>query len=159
MAVKFQIGAGARIYLAAAAAPETVTRTNTYNKKDFIKSITVNETIATDNVTTINADEDGYAERFIAALSNASGTLDALYDAPTGAFLLFLRAIKEGNLHSLGRGKTNIIYDPFGSTSGYLSLSWTMLFTGIPLAGALGTAVGGQVGFQVDGPVVLGSVP
>jgi hypothetical protein len=159
MAVKHQIGAGGRIYIAAAADPTAVSRIANLNKKDFVKSITINESISNDNVTTMSADEDGFAERFIQALSNANGTMDALYGAPTGEFLLFIKAIKEGNLHTLGRGKTNLIYDPFGSVAGYLSFSWTMLFTQIPLTGELGRAVGGQLGFQVDGPIAVGTVP
>lgn len=159
MAVKHQIGAGGRIYIAKAATPNAVSRITELNKKDFIKSLTINETIANDNVTTMNADEDGFAERFIQALSNASGNMDALWGAPTGDFLLFIRAIKEGNLHTLGRGKTNLIYDPFGSTPGYLSFAWTMLFTQIPFTGELSRAVGGQIGYQVDGPIVVSQVP
>jgi hypothetical protein len=159
MPVKHQIGAGGRIYMADATAPETVAATSTYDRTKFITGMNINQTIATDNVTTLDADLDNFAERFIAALNNSSGNMNVLYDAPTGAFLRVLDAIKNGNLHSLGRGKTNFIYDPYGTVPGNLRFTFTVILTSIPLSGELGRAVGGQVGIQVDGQVTLASVP
>ena len=160
MAQKFQIAAGARIYIATAAAPETIVRSNSaVNRTDFVKAINMNLTQATDNVTVLSADLDDFAERFIAALSNTTGTMDSLWDAPTGSYLLALNAIRLGNNHSQGRSKVNAILDPFGSVTGNLSFSWTFMITQLPLVGDLGKALGGQVGFQVDGPVALGAVP
>ena len=124
-----------------------------------VTSFMVNQAIAQDDVTTLDADLDGFATRFIAALSNATGNMNCLWEAPTGAFLLFLNAIRLGNLHPAGRSKTDIIYDPFGTASGNLRFKFTLFFTTIPLTGELAKTVGGQVAFQVDGPVTLTTVP
>lgn len=159
MAVKHQIGAGGRIYMASAAAPETVDSTNTYDKTMFVRGITINQAIGNDNVTTMDADDDNFAERFIQALTNASGSLRALFGAPAGTFLLYADGVKNANNHTDGRGKVDVIYDPFGSVAGNLRLSFTLLFTSLPLTGELGTAVGGDFGIQVDGGVTLGAVP
>jgi len=153
MPVKHAIGAGGRVYMGTAAAPETIVANSTYDKTKFIKGLTMNQQIGNDNVTTMDADLANFAEEFIQALTNASGSMEALYGAPTGTFLLFLTGVKNADNHADGRGKLDVWYDPYGTASGNLRLKFTLLLTTIPLTGNLGTAIGGSVGFQCSGEV------
>ncbi len=158
--VKHQIGAGGRIYMATAAAPQTVSGIAARNQTSYIRGMSISSSIGTDDVTTLDADTDGFAQRFISALQNSTGSMKALFGAPTGVFLRFVDAISKANNHTTGgRGAVDVIYDPYGTVAGNLRLKFTLIFTAIPVTGELGTAVSGDFGFQVTGLVSMIDVP
>lgn len=151
----FQIGSGGRVQSGTAAAPSTATTDRT----PYITSFSVDQNDDTAEITTLDCDSNSYAKSFIAALSTGTATANMQWDYPTGAVYRAFGDIKVGNNHSAGRGKVDFVYDPFGSTTGNLRLSFTAIITNRTISSELGGPVNGTMSLQIDGPVTEDVVP
>lgn len=154
----FDIGAGTKIYIGTASAPNNTAHGGTAADADltdisaYIKSFNISNAQATVDVTTLNAASNGYFRSFITGLINGTVSLEYIDDA-LGTIFKRLLALQTNTVSAVSRGMFDVIIKVGGATTGNLKLSFTMSLTSLPLTGAVEAAYGGSGSGQISGAI------
>jgi len=153
-------GAAARIYMGTAAVPavtgNTANRTGVATRGglpevvDTFRSVGIDTTQGTVDITKLGVDRYNFFRSFIAGLRGASGSAPFGDDA-AGTFIRRLEAITAGILHARGRGKVDMIVRPQGDGAGKIQIFMTIIVTGFGATTEVETEFGSDMPFTVDG--------
>lgn len=155
-----QIGAGTRILMGDAAAPHNLANggsdANLDDVTEYFTSFSFTNPMGTVDITTLKADLDAYARKFIAGLRNATVS-GAYIEQDAGCdMLLRLDAISNGVVHPAGRGKVDFRLLIGGDNTGNAQVDGTLIVTdGVGTTVEIESPLGNSFSGQVDGELEI----